>query len=415
MSKRIAVLLILAAGLLLYGCAMKGIVFQNAESAYAERDYARAKELFLEVVEKYPNSDFASQSRFRLAQIYAKEHSWDESINYYEMVLKDVKGGFLNSQSRTEVARIRRARKDIADAKFIYDNNPGTATGNENAANALYKMAQAYERLEEYELAIETYEKLVKEFPDFEKIAQAQNQIGYIYFYRMYDYVKGWDAYQKVIKGYPGTDMANQAEVLLKQTERTLNQIQGHQAAIDQIAKKLAFEFENKGRHVTQHDKYGAKADMVAQEYTGLAVAWERLKNYPNAIQAYKELAAELPFEQAAPSALFKTAELYQEMGDYESAVKAYDNLFSRYPQSIRRADAVYNQATCYESMREFEKAFELYKAYVSLDETEDKTRRAAEDKVAQMGYDGDGDGFAFYQEAQYDTSDSDPTSYPER
>jgi tetratricopeptide (TPR) repeat protein len=415
MPKRILLILLLVLGVILYGCSMKGVKFQNAENAFERGDYARAKELYMEVIEKYPGTEFATKAKFRLAQIYEKEYDWDNALKYFGEVTKEAKGGYLDAQSRTEMAKIRKARQEIAQAKYIYDNNPGTEKGNRAAAEALYRMAQAYERLGQHEKAIETYEKLLKEFPKFKMAPQVQYQIGNIYFYKLYDYEKGWDAFMKVIKEYPDSDLAKAADRLLKETHKIINEIAGHIEEIKKIRNEVAMKFEKMGRYVNQQSKYSIHAEKVAQSYIAIAEGWKKLRNYPNAIKAFKELADELPFEQSAPNALYNAAELYQEIGDYEMAVKTYEELFRRYPQSFRRNDAIYNEAICYEAMREFSKAYDLYKTYLSLSDTDEKKRRRAEEKVSQWGYDEDGDGFPFYQEAEYGTSDKDPTSYPEK
>ncbi|MCD6507393.1 tetratricopeptide repeat protein [Candidatus Poribacteria bacterium] len=415
MSRRILLILILAFGVILYGCSMKGAIFQNAENAFDRGDYAEAKKLYTEVIRKYPGSEFATKAKFRLAQICEKEYDWDNALKYYEQVTKEVKGGYLDAQSRSRMALIRKARQDIAKAKYIYDNNPGSERGNRAAAQALYDMAQAYERLGQYEKAIETYEKLLKEFPKYKNADQVQYQIGMIYFYKLYDYGKGWKAFMKVIKNYPDSDLAKASDRLLKKTQNTLNEIAALIEDVKKIRNEVAMKFEKMGRHVSQADKYSIHAEKAAQDYIGIAEGWKKLKNYPNAIKAYKELADEIPFGQWAPNALFNAAKLYQEMGDYEMAVKTYEELFKRYPHSFRRNDAIYNEAICYEAMREFAKAYDLYKTYISLDDTDENKLRRAEEKVAQWGYDEDGDGFPFYMEAQYGTSDKDPTSYPEK
>ncbi|HID57040.1 TPA: tetratricopeptide repeat protein [Candidatus Poribacteria bacterium] len=285
MFRRIFPVLILAIGVILYGCSLKGAVFQNAENAFVRGDYAEAKRLYNEIIQKYQGSELATKAKFRLAQICEKEYDWDNALKYYKQVTKEVKGGYLDAQSRSRIALIRKARQDIARAKYIYDNNPGTEKGNRAAAKALYDMAQAYERLGQYEKAIETYEKLLKEFPKYKNAVQVQYQIGMIYFYKLYDYDKGWKAFLKVIKNYPDSDLAKASDRLLKQTEKTLNEIAALIEDVKKIRNEVAMKFERMGRHVSQADKYSIHADKAAQNYIGIAQGWKKLKNYPNAIR----------------------------------------------------------------------------------------------------------------------------------
>ena len=109
---------------------------------------------------------------------------------------------------------------------------------------------------------------------------------------------------------------------------------------------------------------------------------------------------------------LYQIGLLYQDSGDYERAIEAYDNLFKKAPESGRRDEAIYRQAVCYEAIRDFNDAYEGYKTYMSLGEDKEFYRQA-EQKVRQMEYDGDKDGYPFYQEQEAGTSDEDPNDYP--
>ncbi|MBM3236889.1 tetratricopeptide repeat protein [Candidatus Poribacteria bacterium] len=152
---------------------------------------------------------------------------------------------------------------------------------------------------------------------------------------------------------------------------------------------------------------------QVAQAYINIARGWLSLKNYPYAIEAYKELVVELPMERfVVADSLFQIGKIYQESGDYEKAIEAYDNLFKKDPESERRDEAIYRQAVCFETIHEFTEAYEWYKIYIKLGEDKEFCRQARE-KVEQMEFDGDGDGYPFYKEQEAGTSDEDANSYP--
>jgi len=153
--------------------------------------------------------------------------------------------------------------------------------------------------------------------------------------------------------------------------------------------------------------------EQIAQAYINIARNWLSLKNYPYAIKAYEELVEELPMEKfVVAESLFQIGKIYQDIGNYEKAIKAYNVLFERAPEPARRDEAIYRQAVCFEEIHEFTKAYEGYKIYINLGEDKEFYRQARE-KVEQMEYDGDGDGYPLYKEQESGTSDEDANSYP--
>jgi len=147
---------------------------------------------------------------------------------------------------------------------------------------------------------------------------------------------------------------------------------------------------------------------QVYQSYINIARCWLSLKNYPYAIRAYEELMEELPMGKfVVADSFFQIGKIYQESGDYEKAIEAYNNLFEKVPESGRYDEAIYRQAVCCEAIHEFTKAYKGYKKYMRLGEDKEFYRQTQQ-KVRQMEYDGDGDGYPFYKEQEAGTSDED-------
>jgi tetratricopeptide (TPR) repeat protein len=274
-------------------------------------------------------------------------------------------------------------------------------------------MADAYENLGSHGEAIKNYTELVDNFPEYTLASQAQFTIGNIYFYKLFDYGAGWKAFLKVIEKFPDKFEAKEAATLLKETDQTLKEIRQEKDYILKYRRKKAVAYKKAGRHVDQSEVYGVFGEQVSQAYLNIATGWLSLKNYPYAIKAHKERVAELPLRKFdAAESLFQIGLLYQDSGDYERAIEAYDNLFKKAPESGRRDEGIFRQAVCYEAIREFTGAYEGYKTYMSLGSDKDYYRQA-EQKVRQMEYDGDKDGYPFYKEQEAGTSEEDPTDYP--
>ena len=429
------------------GCGVNiiplGAKLQNADSAFDEAEtmevrdddparmeekrqrrqelYDRAITLYTEVIERDTKGKWAQRAHFQIAKIYKRRYDWDKSVEHYQEIVALDPTGYYANEAKSGTANIRKNREVIKakraeyqNYKAIYDDSPTDETFN-IAAEALYDVARAYESLENYTEAIRNYERMVEEFPEHSKAAQAQFQIGNVYFYTLFDYRAGWPAYIGVTEKFPDSYEASQAGTLLKQTNEILVEISFLMDEINKFRNKKAVEYQKTGRKITPADMWVmGYSDQVVQNFQQIGGNWEKLRNFPRAINAYKTLARDLSHKKfASADALYRTGILYQQNAEYERAIEAYDNLFENAPESVWRNEAVYQQAVCYRSIREFGAAYEGFKAYMSITKGDTPYLREAEQIVRQYELDQDEDGYKFYEEQEAGTSDQDASSHP--
>ena len=380
--------------------------------------YDDALRRYLEVINADPQGKYAQRAHFQVAEVYKRRYDWDSSVQHYQAIVDLSPTGYYASRAKSGIADIRKNRQIIQEKRRIYQNRRLLEDEESQtiAAQALYDVAKAYETIGNYPAAVNNYEKLVAEFPEYKLTPQIQFQIGNIYFYRLHDYSNagGWGAFVKVVENYPDSFEAREVETLLKKSNRTLTRIAQDMEAIDSYKNKKAFDYLATGRYVASTELWkGGYSDHAVQGYQDLAKGWEKMRNYTYAIAAYDKLVEYLSHRKfAVADALFQTGVLYQKNGELERAIDAYDRLFEKAPESTWRAEAVYNQAVCYQSIREFNEAYEGFKAYMSLGD-DGKYYREAEQRVRQFELDQDGDGYLFYKEQEAGTSDQDANDYP--
>ncbi|MCH8292872.1 tetratricopeptide repeat protein [Candidatus Poribacteria bacterium] len=162
-------------------------------------------------------------------------------------------------------------------------------------------------------------------------------------------------------------------------------------------------------------DRYIAGGDLsTARKYGSISKNWQKLKNHPCAIAAYRESIREFPNERfAVIEAWYQMGLLYQRRGQFYRAINAYDQLIQNFERSARRLEGLYQQAICYRAIWEYRKAYENVKAYIKTNYPETKYFQEAQQIVQQMERDTDGDGYMFYQEQEARTSDQDANDYP--
>ena len=383
--------------------------------------YDRAIALYSEVIERDTKGKWAQRAHYQIAKVYKRRYDWDKAVEHYQAIVALDPTGYYANEAKSGTANIRKNREVIKakraeyqNYKAIYDSEPTDETFN-IAAEALYEVARAYESLENHTEAIRNYERMVEEFPEHPKAAQAQFQVGNVYFYTLFDYRGGWPAFVGVTEKFPDSYEASQAGTLLKQTNEILVEISFLMDEINKFRNKKAVEYQKTGRKITPADMWVmGYSDQVVQNFQQIGGNWEKLRNFPRAINAYKTLSRDLSHKKfASADAMYRTGTLYQQNGEYERAIEAYDNLFENAPESVWRNEAVYQQAVCYRSIREFGAAYEGFKAYMSITKGDTPYLREAEQIVRQYELDQDEDGYKFYEEQEAGTSDQDASSHP--
>ena len=420
---------------MLLGCMQGGISIkplgaqlQNAEDVFDEAEaaavypyddekqqhYDKALALCLEVIERDAKGKYAQRAHYQLAEIYKRQHNWDKVTQHYQAIVDIAPTGYYADEAKNAIAHIHKNREVIRaknaeyhkyNARYQQDASEENFNG---AVDALYEVARAHEEIGDNPEAIRNYERIVNEFSEHPKAPQAQFQIGNIYFYTLYDYSSGWTAFVEVADKFPNTNEAREAKRLLSDTGPILTEI-----------KQCRDEIALHQNEVTIYERprfnlYIDVADLIVQNLQQVASNWEKLRNYPRAIQAYKKLATEMPSKKfAAADALYRAGTLYQQNGRYERAIRAYNNFFETAPESIWRNEVIYQQAICYRAIGEFGSAYELFSAYMNITIGDTPYRREVEQIVRQFELDQDQDGYLFYQEQEEGTSDQDATSYP--
>ncbi|MYA99414.1 tetratricopeptide repeat protein, partial [Candidatus Poribacteria bacterium] len=189
--------------------------------------YDEAIAFYFEVIERDTEGKYTQRAHYQVAKIYKRQYKWDKAIEHYQAIValdptgyyaKEAKAGTANIRKNREVIKTKRA--EYQNYKAIYDSSPTDETF-KMAAEALYEVARACESLENYTEAIRNYERLVEEFPEYSKAAQAQFQVGNVYFYTLFDYLGGWPAFAAVTEKFPDSYEASQVGTLLKQTADT--------------------------------------------------------------------------------------------------------------------------------------------------------------------------------------------------
>ncbi|MFQ5825481.1 MAG: outer membrane protein assembly factor BamD [bacterium] len=87
--------------------------------------------------------------------------------------------------------------------------------GQKQTEEQLRTQAQNYEKEENFEEAIKTYEKQLELYPNGKIADEAQQKIAFIYYNNFHDFNKAIEAHQRLIKKYPDSKYVSQARFMI--------------------------------------------------------------------------------------------------------------------------------------------------------------------------------------------------------
>ena len=138
----------------------------------------RGLELLENVVENYERTKASGVARILLGQGYYDQGDYDGAIAVYEAFLKrKTRTPELTAMAWEGLAYSHEAKQDFAEAVICYEKLSQTARSNVHPW-AYMGMARCYERLGEYEKAMDAYRALLADQPQHPKASEAQASIA---------------------------------------------------------------------------------------------------------------------------------------------------------------------------------------------------------------------------------------------
>ncbi len=130
-----------------------------------------------------------------------------------------------------------------------------------------------YENKEQWDLAIKTYDRLLKAYPDSKKADEILYKMGVIYANNLKDYKKSVDAYKRLIKEYPNSSYVIQSSFMIgyryandikdldkakKAYEEFLEKYPKHE-----LASSVKWELEHLGQDISEIELQLSQSDSA--------------------------------------------------------------------------------------------------------------------------------------------------------
>ncbi len=345
--------------------------FAQALLSYRKADYAPALKVFQQLAEEPNDSRFAADLIFMQGQAFRGMQNWPEA-----------------AQAFSRAAETHPLLGDYA----------------------LFFQAEALEKAGEGEKSLESYQRLIQQYPQSLLLPRARLAMAEIHLQRG-DYAKAAETCDRILQEVPWKDSHAQGRFLLGQAREGLGQwpeavktyrelwlkeplhdntkkartrweslIQEKKAPEEKIAPEVLFQralqfyqansFEAALREMNQIQGYPLQSYpshyagelWVDDLYFHRGMGHSRMKQYSQAIEIFDLLIRNSRNEGMAEKSLFLKFQTQVRNGRREDALKTLSLFQAAYPRSSFLAQGLYLKATVHEDLGEMEKAVSTYR-----------------------------------------------------
>ena len=291
-------------------------IFRLAEYYYDFKDYPKARERLINILDNFADSKVAPQAALLLIKSFRDVNDWKNVAVWAEKIDKMKFGKALGTDLRTlQVgALFKDALRLFEEGQFQKAADEYIRLVNENpdspdAASALNNAAVAFEKLRKFQSAGEAYQRIVKEYPKSEFVEDALFKVGNSY-EKVFDYTNAVTTFNRLFREFP----------------------QSRQ-----------------------------RADYLYLEATSL----QTIGRLADAAKRYEDYARVFPNREDTPETFFRAAELYKRLKDDRNLVRVYRQFVQRYEndpsQNARVLESLLGQARILKKSNSTRRAIAMY------------------------------------------------------
>ncbi len=258
--------------------------------------------------------------------------------------------GNRRQQSHSRICRIFPAAVNFAILLPLFV----LQTGMLNAEEPLnvYRDAANFQNNQSYDLAIEEWERFLKEFPDHQRVAEARYYLGVCYL-QTNELEKAANCFQPLV------DQKNPGE-------KRFTLLEDAYLNLGSVHFKIAKAEEPNEKKKKQH--------------------------YAKAEETYSALVNNFPQGKYADQALFFIGECHYALDNRDEAMKAYRQLVENHPNSVMRADGIYALGVAQEESKDFTGAETTYTSFLAAYADHDYAAEVGMRKAETVLHQGDVD-----------------------
>ena len=327
------------------------------------------------VVQAHKATPLALEAKFHMAELYRNPYQLnrpERAIEIYEEILQQRGDTKLASEAQWRIGNLRdkvlnQPELAIEAYQKVVDNYHHVSLF---AAEALFQIGRIHQEAGRYDSAVQAFGQLPQKHPDFWKMHAVFYWSGVCY-EKLQDYRRAIDAFQIFLYAcLPNLDPIylgaigkyDQDPVRVKtELETKIQQLESDFPSVEWDRIKELVAANNYIDALPRARQY--IIDLPDSEHAQQARSQLRFIELHATIQKLQSTSGAL-----TPYALYRAGKIYErELKDYEQAIVAYRQVIDAHPQSLWAAEAVYRTGVVYaEHLNNTEKAIEYYQILIT-------------------------------------------------
>ncbi len=189
----------------LTGNNVSNYIFSIAEQLAGQKRYVEALHVYAVFVDSFPTDPRAPQALLAIGRTHQANESWLDAIKAYDRILNEYKDHSLIADTQLAIAECRINLSQWYEARRLYESFLRKYSNDTQAAMARSRI--------EILKSLDRYQKLLTDKEVTRNKDDAQFQIGRIVLERLNNRVKAIEEFDKVVKAYPESELADNAQL----------------------------------------------------------------------------------------------------------------------------------------------------------------------------------------------------------
>ncbi|MDD4957640.1 MAG: outer membrane protein assembly factor BamD [Candidatus Omnitrophica bacterium] len=263
---------------------------------YKQGDFNRAAEEFVRLTRSYPDSELAPEAQYYAGRSYEEAakylfayQQYQKTIDNYpytkrldEIVEREYNIANIFQSKDTSKLMDLELSTSIDRAVEIYAKIVDNSPFGPYADRSIMQMAECYRRMKKYKEAMESYERLIKDYPQSTFVQEAKYQLAYTRYEASLDPEYDQEETEKALKEFKQISETTPIPAIAAEANKVLDELNAR------------------------------KADSELQ----IAEFYERQKQYTSALMYYREISGKFPGTPAAEYAGQKIMNLEKRIGN---------------------------------------------------------------------------------------------------
>jgi TolA-binding protein len=366
--------------LLVESCYLAGLAWmEHGSNSHASFE-------FTEVVRRAPGSDMASSALHKIIYSLADEQNWSQTILTADEFLVQYSGDELEARVQILKGFSHFKLEEYELAVRSFQNVMDRFANSEVGEKALFLATSTYYHLGQYDRIITNFNfvanRLLPTPSDWR--AKTYYHLAEAY-YNQGLFREASGMYRLVLTGYPRSDMAAAS---LQGLVASRSQLGEYQLALDEQEEFLIqmtnadsetgsnslalgslyfnrHEYEEALQQFTKFIEANPDDSQTSSAILNLADCYYRLQYYEEAVNSWKKITIEYPNSAQVEESMYRTADTQFGLGQFADAALTYSKLHKAYPEGVHSLEALFGVANSYYNSKQDDLAINAFNEFI--------------------------------------------------